>query len=351
MRSSIKFAVATALAVATVSCTFASVKSGDVIYRCAFSEPGADAGWQGLDNPAVSWSTTPAGQKALHIANPVDGAHNAAVTRSFDVTKLRGLHLIVSARVKAKDVVKPEHSYNGIKVMLVVKSPSGDRYNQLPDVYGTFDWKDIQFNSEVPADTTSVDLMLGIENTSGAADFDDIKVTVSGAPPDAVAKPISAPVKAGDPIYHWTFSDPGADAGWQGMDNPAIGWKATPPSMKALRIVNAVGGALNAAAYIPLDVAKVRGHRLVVSANVKATDVVKPPQPWNGVKVMLVVKSPKGDQYDQLPDVHGTFDWRDIRFNSDVPANATSVTLVLAIENTSGTADFDNVKITAADTP
>jgi len=267
------------------------------------------------------------------------------------VSKLRGLHLVVSARVKAKDVVKPEHSYNGVKVMLVVKSPSGNRYDQLPDVYGTFDWRDINFKSEVPADATSVDLMLGVENTSGSADFDDIKVTVSEAPPDAAAKPISAPVKAGDPLYHWTFSDPGADTGWQGLDNSAIGWKATPPSMKALHIVNPVNGGHNAAASIALDVAKLKGLRLVVSANVKATDVIKPEYPWNGVKVMLVVKSPKGDQYDQLPDVYGTFDWRDTRFNSDVPANATSVTLVLAIENTSGTADFDNVKVTAADTP
>ena len=308
MKSILMLLLAVTLMAVTALPSQANVKRGDVIYHWTFSDPGADAGWQGLDNRSIGWSTTPPSGKALHIANPVDGAHNAAASIALDVAKVRGLRLAVSAKVKATDVVKPEHTWNGIKVALVSKSPSGDQYDQLPDVYGTFDWREIRFNSKVPENATSVTLVLAIENTSGSADFDDIRVTVLEAPVDAAAKPIPAAVgpspspasvPAGDSLYHWSFSDPGADVGWQGLDNRSVGWSASPPSLKALRIANPIDGAHNAAASIPLDIAKVRGLRLAVSAKVKATDVVKPEHTWNGVKVMLVSKSPSGDQYDQ----------------------------------------------------
>jgi len=168
----------------------ASVKRGDVVYHCRFSDRGAQAGWQGLANPSIGWSAMPPSSKALHIANPVDGSHNAAASIELDVAKLRGLRLVVSAKVKATDVVKPAHSYNGIKVMLVVKKPGGDQNDQMLDVHGTFDWREIRFGSEVPDNATAVTLVLGIENTSGTADFDDVRVTVLEAPRNPNAKPI-----------------------------------------------------------------------------------------------------------------------------------------------------------------
>jgi len=197
MKSLLTLLLMATITAVTLLPSVAAVKRGDVVYHSTFSQPGADAGWQGLDSPAVSWSATPAGQKALQIACPVDGAHNAAVTREIDVAKLRGLRLVVSARVKATDVVKPEHSYNGIKVMLIIKTPTGTDYCQLDDVNGTFDWRDIRYGVEVPENATSAQLMLGIENTSGSADFDDIRITVLEAPRDPATRPIGGPLFTG----------------------------------------------------------------------------------------------------------------------------------------------------------
>jgi len=95
---------------------------------------------------------------------------------------------------------------------------------------------------------------------------------------------------------------------------------------------------------LPLESA--RGCRVKVEALTRAEEVTKPPNSWNGVKVMLHTVSPQGKKYEQQNDVHGTFDWRPVRFVGTVPDDATEAWLVLGLENTTGRVWFDDVKVT-----
>ncbi len=109
--------------------------------------------------------------------------------------KLRGTRLWVSARVKADDVAKPPQPWNGVKCMIHSQTPTGDKWQQQDNVYGTFDWKTVEFAALIGRDTTSAELILGIENTTGKAWIKDVVIRVVGVErtrpdkPAAVAKP------------------------------------------------------------------------------------------------------------------------------------------------------------------
>jgi hypothetical protein len=95
--------------------------------------------------------------------------------------------------------------------------------------------------------------------------------------------------------------------------------------------------------------AELTGPGLVtISASVKAEDVSKPPNPWNGVKVMLIVETEGGGRdHPQLPLPQGTFGWSTVRHTLRLPPGVTRVTLSLGLEQVSGKAWFDEVEIRA----
>jgi hypothetical protein len=97
---------------------------------------------------------------------------------------------------------------------------------------------------------------------------------------------------------------------------------------------------------LPLPMEKLTGKRVFFSAEVKTLAVSPKPNPWNGVKVMLVIETASGRDYPQ-PDIPvGTSDWQ--RFSSwvAVPQDTTNLVMVLGLENVSGEAWFDNVRVT-----
>jgi hypothetical protein len=94
---------------------------------------------------------------------------------------------------------------------------------------------------------------------------------------------------------------------------------------------------------LPLET--VRGCRLVISVDARAKDVSKPAHLWNGIKAMLhVVTSGKADSWDQAY-ANGTsfpvsYDWTTLTFQTNVPRDAASATLVLGLQESSGEVDF-----------
>jgi hypothetical protein len=94
---------------------------------------------------------------------------------------------------------------------------------------------------------------------------------------------------------------------------------------------------------LPLE--KLRGTRLQCRAMVKAENVTPPPKPWNGVKFMLHLNGPGGQQWLQQNEVSGTFDWKRLLFNATVPADATNAELILGLEAVNGSAQFDDIKV------
>lgn len=101
----------------------------------------------------------------------------------------------------------------------------------------------------------------------------------------------------------------------------------------------------------PLPVEQMRGWTVRGSASVKAEQVSPKPNPWNGVKFMLVIETPEGKTHPQAPLDAGTYDWKRAGFSVRIPANAVAVTLCLGLENVTGKVCFDDVNISGHKPP
>ncbi len=149
------------------------------------------------------------------------------------------------------------------------------------------------------------------------------------------------------PVFQADFDGPAALMGW------------TPSSPEGVRLVPgraggealcvelpAAGGPGHRNARRRLPVEELRGKRLRVRAMIKAEGVAPPPNPWNGVKCMVHTAGPPGPRWMQHNLPGGSFDWRKVEFIAEVPADATEAWLHLGLEQTTGTAWFDDVSIT-----
>jgi hypothetical protein len=96
---------------------------------------------------------------------------------------------------------------------------------------------------------------------------------------------------------------------------------------------------------LPLPVAKLRGQQLVLGVDAKIAAISRKPNAWNGVKVMLVIETPAGRSYPQPEIPEGTADWRSYTTRIVVPEAATNLSLVLGLEQVTGEAWFDNVRL------
>ena len=76
-----------------------------------------------------------------------------------------------------------------------------------------------------------------------------------------------------------------------------------------------------------------------LGAVVKAESVSKPPNSWNGIKVMLVLESASGSkQYPQIQLPSGTFDWKKVTQRVRLPRDVKRAWLVVGLEEVRGRA-------------
>jgi hypothetical protein len=111
------------------------------------------------------------------------------------------------------------------------------------------------------------------------------------------------------------------------------------------------GGSGSTILRLRLPLSKLQGCRVRCEAYVRAENVAKPPNPWNGVKVTLHTISPDGSKWSQKDNVYGSFDWMPIRFTAVVPQNASEIWLMLGLEQTTGKVWFDDVAVYAYPRP
>lgn len=96
---------------------------------------------------------------------------------------------------------------------------------------------------------------------------------------------------------------------------------------------------------IALPAERLAGKLVTVAARVKAEGVSKPPQPWNGIKVMLILETEHGKMHPQLRLGTGTFGWTRASRTMRVPRAVKKATLTLGLERVSGKVWFDDVEI------
>jgi hypothetical protein len=150
----------------------------------------------------------------------------------------------------------------------------------------------------------------------------------------------------GNVLYQTDFESTNALSGWSGSAELDSGYASAQSA--ALETKANASGTVNSR-QLPVDT--IRGCRIRGSVMVRAERVKAKPNPWNGIKFMLVIESPAGKSYPQAPLETGTFDWRRAGFTAHIPADATNVTLVLGLEQVTGKVWFDDVKFTVAKTP
>jgi aryl-phospho-beta-D-glucosidase BglC (GH1 family) len=153
-------------------------------------------------------------------------------------------------------------------------------------------------------------------------------------------------LKKGDVVYEADFESADALGGWSGAAVLEPGCAS--PRAVALENKANVSGAI-ISRQLPAEA--LRGCRIRGAAMVRAEQVSPKPNPWNGIKFMLITESPAGKSYPQATVETGAFDWRRAGFTASVPADATNVTLVLGLEQVTGKVWFDDLKLTVAKAP
>ena len=142
-------------------------------------------------------------------------------------------------------------------------------------------------------------------------------------------------------IFEADFDGENALDGWGGNAGEVTeGYEGTPSLV--IEQTAADGSAVRTR---PVPIEEMAGKLVTLKASVKAEGVGDRPQPWNGVKVMLVIDLPGGKQHPQLLLDVGTYDWRIVTRTLRVPRAATGATLTLGLELVTGKAWFDAITI------
>ena len=141
-----------------------SASASEVVYECDFSKSQL-GGWIFSE---YAKPTVIDGIPALKITVPeaVASRMNAAF-RPLDLKPLRNKILRVTFDVKAENVTKPVHSYNGVKAMFYLKTKTGEVWKNPVHLHGSFDWRQIQTGIEIPAHAEKAQLIVGLQESSG----------------------------------------------------------------------------------------------------------------------------------------------------------------------------------------
>lgn len=166
-------------------------QAGDTVYATDFDTPEAREGWS--QAPGAQWVPVQGRGTCLKFTVPVTlaGGMNG-IQRTIDLTPYRGCRLAFECLAKAEGVTQPSDPWNGVKFMLHYRSPArGDQWTNENNVFGTFDWKTLSFAVLIADDATSGELVLGLQDCSGTAWFDDVLVRVYKPPLPPRPKPLA----------------------------------------------------------------------------------------------------------------------------------------------------------------
>ena len=186
-----------------------TLRKGDVVYKADFENANALSGWSGAAGLESGYASARA--VALEAKANASGAN---ISRQLPAAALRGCRIRGSVMVRAEHVSPKPNPWNGIKFMLITESPAGNSYPQATVETGTFNWRRAGFTAHVPADTTNLTLVLGLERVTGKVWFDDLKLTVAKAPLTVQPEPVAGPVFKGHslPRLRGAMVSPGINA-------------------------------------------------------------------------------------------------------------------------------------------
>jgi endoglucanase len=153
---------------------------GQILFRDNFEAASRQADWQG----PTQYDTGFQSPKALYLEHQTTETSPAGlISRRLPIANCRGCLLRVSAMIKASQVSSKPQSWNGIKLMLIIETPTAKSYPQAEVDTGSFDWRRTAFTARIPTQATNVILSLGLEQVNGKVWFDDLQLAIAKGPP------------------------------------------------------------------------------------------------------------------------------------------------------------------------
>jgi len=251
---------------------------------------GKPGGWNLGDPASVSIVRQGIESTYLHVVVATASANlTAGANLGLPLDLLKGSIIEVSVDIRAKDVSRPLHSYNGVKAMVHVVDPGqADTWAQASANTDSFpvnyDWKRFSFQTTIPPTASSAQLILGLQESSGTADFRNVAIAIVRR--EAVA-PARAPAGS---LY--TGHAPGALRGV--MISPNI----QPEDIQTLKEwhVNLVRWQLiwNGFPHSPADNADVHAYDTWLDGCLKHLDEMLPYFKKAGIFVVLDMHTPPG---------------------------------------------------------
>ena len=315
--------------------TRAVAQASDVFYEEAFDDGAVASRWTGH----VVLDTHDAGS-CLKFSNAAPANLYALTTISSATVPAAALagRRIIKAQVKASALSTKIHSYDGINLVLIYHLANGTAsYGPSSQLdAGTYDWKEICFPVVVPAAVggsavASVSLQAGLQGVSGTAWIDEIHLEADPALVSETFEDGQAAIST-----RWTLGGAGFTT-VTGYNNAG----------QAMSMANA-NAASSVSRGLPLSAAAFAGRRVVVSGMVKGAAISAPPNPGNGVQLVLAYTTSDGTAHSSQAVIpSGTFGWTDVYVVANLPQDATSLSLSAGLELVSGTAVFDNLRVDA----
>lgn len=173
-------------AIAVVAALFGTIhlmaphqpRLGRVVYETDFEAARTLEGWA----PTPRLDAGHASAHAVYIERSDAAGPSAVISRTLPAADVRGQVLTCSAWIRAENVSQKPQSWNGIKFMMPIETPSGNQWPQARIGTGTFDWTRVAFAVRVPPDAERVSLVLGLEAVTGKVWFDDVRIAVVRLP-------------------------------------------------------------------------------------------------------------------------------------------------------------------------
>ena len=95
-----------------------------------------------------------------------------------------------------------------------------------------------------------------------------------------------------------------------------------------------------------VDLSPYRSKEIIVKCRIKAENVSRPKESYNGVKLMLHYETPSaGRQWPGARIPPGTFDWQSFNFTTTLPEEIGQAYIVLGLQDSTGTVLFDDLSV------
>ncbi len=221
MSNTNKIACAIALiAAVSISATQAAPQVRTPVPLTEWDGTASHGGWTFAGSATTSIATDTDGSSYVAVTNRSagDGPGWTGATFDLPLSEIAGDKIWVTVLTRARNVSQPAHSYNGVKAMVHMVAPGRpDTYDEAngngPTFPLSYDWKPLSFQTAIPKGATSATLILGLQESTGEADFKLPVVKISGR------AYVPHPLNVSGPVY--TGHGPGALRGV--MIDPKMG--------------------------------------------------------------------------------------------------------------------------------